>query len=90
MIATATPVSSPLFAGPRLIDGQAAPLKFFLVKHLNGLIRLSLRAHLDESEAARSSGGPILHDIHRDHCPRLAEVILKIVFCGSEREVTNK
>ena len=88
--ATATSASRPFFARARFVDGQRTALEVFLVEHRDRLGRIVLGRHFDKGEPTRSPSGAILHNIDRDHCACLCEVILQIVFSCSERQVTNE
>src|SRR5258705_571863 len=76
---TATAAGRTFLARTRLIDRQRAPLKIFLVKHGNRLIRVLLRAHLDERKTARPASRPVLHDVDCHDGACLCEVVLQIV-----------
>jgi hypothetical protein len=89
----ATPAATPttsatgrtFFAWPSLIYGQCSTLEVFLMKHRNGLARIFLGCHFYERKPARSPCSAVLHNIDRNHCTCLCEVILQIVFCCRER-----
>ena len=48
----------------RDVHGQSASLKFFVVKHLDGLVRLFGRGIFDERKAAGLAGEFIEHQVH--------------------------
>jgi len=90
-LVAATPAAAParaLFARTRFVDRESAALEVLLVEHFNGLISFSLRAHLDEGEAAGTAGRPILHDVDRHDRASLGEIVLEVVFGGVIGEVT--
>lgn len=78
------------FTGPGFIDREGPALEVLLVEHSDCLARIFLRSHFDEGEATRPTGGTVLHNIDRDHPACLSEVILQIIFCCGERQVTNE
>jgi hypothetical protein len=83
--ATTTTTTRPLFTRPRLIDCQSPPLKVLLMEHGDGLARVVLGRHLNESKSAGSARSAVLHNIDCQHSPCLSEVILQIVFSCCER-----
>ena len=71
------------FTRPGLVHRQGATLKILLVKHRDGLGRILLGPHFDESKASGTTRCPVLHNIYRHDGTGLGEVILQIVFgCG--------
>src|SRR5262249_10574822 len=88
--ATTTTAAGAFFTGTRFIDGQGATLKIFLVEHLDRFGRILLRTHFDEREATGTARGAVLHDVNGDHRARLSEVILEVVFCRCEGQISDE
>src|SRR5438128_2486177 len=59
------------------------------VQLLNGLLRICVRGHFDESEAARLPGGTIGDDRHRFTNTGLREQLLEILVGDVEGEVAD-
>lgn len=87
---TAAAAGGTFFPGSRLIYGQRPTLEVFLMEHGNGLARVIWCTHLDEGKAAGTPRSPILHDIHRQHCAGLREIILQVVLCGRKGQVSHE
>ena len=89
-VPAATAARRTLFPWAGLVNRQGAALKIFLMKHRNGFFGFRLRAHFHKCESAGPARRPILHNIDGNHRSRLGKVILKIIFRGIVREVSNK
>src|SRR5205085_917111 len=63
--AAATAAWPTVFARPGFVDGQGATAQFLAVELCDGGLRLLLRGHLDEAEAARAARVAILDDRSR-------------------------
>src|SRR6266705_447531 len=61
--AASASTSRTFFTRAGFVDRQRPTLEVFLVEHGNGLGSVLGRRHFNECEAARTTGGAILHDI---------------------------
>src|SRR5262245_36907370 len=75
--------------GSGLIDGQASAADLGSVQRRDRLLRLVVRAHLDEREAARTAGHLIPHDGHRLDRARPPEQLLQLAFTRFVRQIAD-
>ena len=65
------------------VDDQRAPVHLLLVEFGDGFLRFLVRAHLDESEAARAAGRHVAHHANAVHLAGAAEQFGELIFgCG--------
>ena len=86
----ATATARAFFTRTGFVHGEWTTLKIFLVKHLDRFGRVFLRTHFHEGEPARPASGAVLHDVDGDHRTRLGEVILEVVFCRCEGQISDE
>jgi len=79
-----------LFARSGDIDRNGAPVNRFAAHGLDGFRGLFGRAHSDETEPARTTGGPIHYEVGFNDGAVGCEGILQIVFGGVEGKISDK
>jgi hypothetical protein len=60
------------------------------MKHRDRFLSVILRRHFHEAKTTGTARGTILHDVHGENGTRLGKMILQIIFCGGEREITDE
>jgi len=73
----------------RFVHGQGATVKGVAVKHGDGLLRVFIRRHGDEGEAAGFAGEFVLHKHDFGDRASLREVVLEIGLGRVERQVAD-
>jgi hypothetical protein len=76
-------------AGTRFVDGQIATLEILAMKLIHGALRLFIRGHGHEAEAARFAGHFILNEDGLADRSGGGEEIQKIVFGGVEGKIPD-
>jgi hypothetical protein len=90
LAALATAAGRALFSRSSDIDGKGAPVNGFASHGLDGFLRLFGRAHGDETEPARTAGGPVHYQVGFNDGAVGCERILQIVFGGVEGKISDK
>src|SRR6266404_6300532 len=90
LTAAAATAGRTLFARPGDVDGEGASVNGFAIHRLDGLLRLLGRAHGDETEPARTAGGPVGHQVGFGDRAVGGEGILQVVFGGVEGNVSDE
>lgn len=86
---TAAIIARALPLRPGRIDGQSASIDGTAVECLDGFLRLFIGAHGHKSEAARTAGSPVHHQIGFNDGAVSCEHILQVIFGGFEGEISN-
>src|SRR5581483_1182968 len=79
--------SRPIRLGLRLVHFHWAAAKITAVQRRNGLIRLRGIRHLDEAEAASTTGLTVDHKTHPFDSPVLLEDVAQFRFCRAVRKI---
>src|SRR5690606_38325106 len=86
--AGARPTTAPALALLRLVQAQRTPAQFLADQRLNRPLRIHTR-HLNEAEAARTTGFAIVDERNGFHRPVLLEQLANLRFICGERKVPN-
>lgn len=89
-VAAAAAARRTLFTGTGFVDRQGTALEILLMERVNRRIGVRLGTHLDERETPGTTGGAILHDVDCDDSASGGEMILQIIFSGTEWEVSDE
>src|SRR5271169_2212024 len=76
--------------GPRFVDVDGASADLCAVQRRDRLLAVLAAGHLDEAEAARTSGVAVRHDAHPVHLPVRLKRLAQFVFVGVEAEIPHK
>src|ERR1043166_2366367 len=87
--AAATTAAATVFTGLGEVDGEATAFDHRAVERLDGVLRLLVRGHLDEAEAARATRLPIGDDAGAGHGSVVGEELSEGVVGGVEGEVAD-
>lgn len=87
--ATTAEATWTLFTRTGLIDDQGTAFHLLAVHAVDGGLRFSVRAHLDETKTLGSTGFTVHHDLRRRHRAELSECLLEIVVSYAVRQVTD-
>jgi hypothetical protein len=85
---TTTTAAAALFAGSGFVDGQRTATEVVTVERLNGGASFIV-IHLDESEAAGTTGLSIGHEMDAMHGAVRGEQLREVVLGGRERKVPD-
>src|SRR5512143_3906866 len=89
-VAAATAAGAlPLLLGTGLVDGQGSLHEVLAVEHRDRLLRLLVRAHLDEAEAPRLAGIGVRDDLYRRYSAGLPKQFLEVLIRCLERQVPH-
>jgi hypothetical protein len=88
-IAAAGTRAAALFARTRFVYGEGATANLFAVKGSEGGVSLRFVIHGDERKTARFAGHAVHHQRDFANLAVLFKKILKIVFRGLKREISN-
>src|SRR5688572_6741419 len=73
----------------RLVDGEVTAAKIVIVQLLDRLLRLFVGAHLNEAEAARSTGSHVAHDLDAFDRAAAREELFEILLPRAVRKVSH-
>jgi len=88
--ATATAATRTLFAGSGDVHREGPAVDGLAVQGLDGFLRLFRRAHGDERKPARTTCGPVHHQIGFDYRAVRREGVVQVVFRSVVGQVAYK
>jgi hypothetical protein len=73
----------------RLVNGESSPAELIVIERGDGILRIFVRGHLDEREAARLAGGLVAHHIDGVDRPGASEERPEVLFGRLKRQVSD-
>ncbi len=87
--ATATATISPFFTRTRFVNGQTSSLKLLLIEHLDRLLDIVRRAHIDKTETTWTPGFAIINQVDTNDAPGLGKMLDQLIFRHGEGDITD-